>query len=44
MKKPILDEGREITEALVDHREERIERLARIHKKARKIVARFVKF
>jgi hypothetical protein len=40
----MVDAEQEITDALVDAREERIERLARATKKARRIVARLVKF
>lgn len=44
MKKPIRSAEREIVEALVELREERIARIARARKKARREVARFVRF
>jgi hypothetical protein len=44
MRKPSFDADRDIFEGMVDAREERIARRARIMKKARELVAKFVKF
>jgi hypothetical protein len=44
MRKPILDADRDIFEGMSDAREERIARRARVMKKSRELVAKFVKF
>lgn len=44
MRKPSFDADRDIAEALADAREERIARRAKTMKKAREVVAKFVKF
>ena len=44
MRKPYVDADRDIFEGMIDAREERIARRARIMKKAKEIIAKYVKF
>ena len=44
MRKPVFDAEREIVDALSELREDRIVRLARLTKKGRWFIARFVRF